>query len=360
MWKYLYTPLLLLLLILPGCAGNDFKLEFSLPKDVSAHYRVAYYASDKKGGMNVESVANVQEGKGVLKGGSRNPVILYLYGGGPVPAVIYVKKGETLKITGPDRNPASWTVEGNDINRDLSLWRNAHATTLAGGTQEEVNEAVADFVKENPDNPASTLLLLTAYSRRMDETGFRTLWSSLGADAEKERFTEMAGRADLPVSRVPLPGRLTSMALRSLGNGVDTIRPASAGATLLYFWNNGMDRRKDYIDSLKVLVKEFPDSATRMIADISLDPDSVTWRSPLRGDSLKTVARLWVPAGLADTRLMDLGVTASPFFIVFSRDGHQRYRGREIGEAMLTFRELLSKQPAAEAEKESANKKEGE
>lgn len=332
----------LLMLALTSCGSKEFKLEFSLSQDVTANYTLRYYASDKRGGLNVEGVATLQQGKGVFKGATVNPVLIYLYGGTKVPSVIYCRRGETIGISGPDRNPAAWTVEGGDINRDLSLWRNAHSSTLANGTQKEINDAVEDFVTANPDNPVAAILLLTAFSRNDDETLFRELWKSIGEKADKDEWRDMVSRSDMLHSPARLPGRLTSMALRSLHNGVDTIRPSSAQASILFFWNNGMPDRKELIDSLKTLAKEYPDSSKRIIADISLDADSLSWRSPLRSDSVKGLARLWVPAGLADSRLIDLGVTAAPYFIVFSSDGHQRYRGPEAAEALSAFRRLAS------------------
>ena len=43
---------------------------------------------------------------------------------------------------------------------------------------------------------------------------------------------------------------------------------------------------------------------------------------------------------MADPRLMRLGVTRSPFYIVFSPDGHQRYRGDNRENAFKTFRSI--------------------
>ncbi len=342
MGKITSVLMALLMLALTSCGSKEIKLEFALAQDVTANYTLRYYASDKRGGMNVEGVATVQQGKGMFKGATVNPVLIYLYGTTKVPSVIYCKRGETIGITGPDRNPASWTIDGGDINRDLSLWRNAHSSTLVNGTAKEINDAVEDFVRSNPDNPAAPILLLTAFSRQTDETLFRELWKLIGPEADKEKWRAMTGRADLLTSPSRLPGRLTSMALRSLHNGVDTLRPADADATILFFWNNGLLNRRELIDSLKKLAKEYPDSTKRLIADISLDADSLSWRSPLRSDTVKGIARLWVPAGLADSRLMDLGVTASPYFIVFSPDGHQRYRGQDASEALQAFRRIAS------------------
>ena len=61
----------------------------------------------------------------------------------------------------------------------------------------------------------------------------------------------------------------------------------------------------------------------------------------MKKDSLTKVNRLWAPAGMADTRLMQLEVRQAPFFIVFSNDGNQRYRGADISAAFKEFRSLM-------------------
>lgn len=344
MAQALRLSLIILLSLLCSCGKNQCELSFSLPADLSANFRVVHYASNKKGGAMIESVATVMNGKGELRAAMVNPTLLYLYAGGNVPLVIYAERGDKIPVKGTDSNPNHWDVGGNTINEDLSLWRNAHASTLMSGTKAEINEAVADYVEQNLNNPVAAIILLTAYSRSENEIEFVDLWYRLGEKADKERWMRMVSRSDMLQTSVRRPGKLLSMALRSLANGVDTIRPSASSATIILFWNNGMERRRELIDSLKVLAKEYPDSASRMIADISVDPDSISWRSPLRSDSVKNIARFWVPAGLADSRLMELQVNRTPFFMVVSPDGLQTYRGTDASAAMKAFRSLADKE----------------
>ena len=331
---------LIISLLLASCGKKQVTFQFSLPKDLSSNIRVVHYASDKRGGVMIESVATIMGGKGELRLPTVNPALFYLYAGGNLPVTVYAEKGDQVAVSGSDNNPFHWTVGGNGINEDLSLWRNAHASTLFSGTPSEINEAVADYVESNPDSPASAILLLTSYFRGENETQFLDLWYALGEKADKETWLRMVGRADMLNGAPRHPGHLKSVVFRSLANGLDTIRPSDAGATILFFWNNGMDHRTEMIDSLKQLAKEYPDSAKRIIADISLDPDSISWRSPLRKDSVKDIARFWVPAGLADRNLINLQVNRLPFFMVVARNGIQTYRGSDPAKAMEAFRKL--------------------
>lgn len=345
MLKTLRFSLFLLLTILCGCGKNECKLQFSLPTSLSSNIRVVHYASGKKGGAIIESVATVINGKGELRLPVYYPALLFLYPGGNVPTVVYAERHDNIAIAGSETNPALWSVGGNHINEELTLWRNAHATTLLSGTPKEVNEAVADYVERNSDNPVSAILLLTAFYRGADERMFLDLWYSLGEKADKDKWLKMVGRADMLHGAQRHPGKLISMAMRSLANGVDTVIPSRAKATLLFFWNNGMNERTTYIDSLKALAKEFPDSSSRIIADISVDADSVSWRSLLRNDSVKNIARFWVPAGLADTDLLSLQVTKTPFLMVVAPNGLQIYRGDNSSEALKAFRDLARRTP---------------
>lgn len=332
-----------LILALSSCSGNDFYIEFDLPADVTANYKVSYYASDKRGGMMIETAAPVVNGKFVLKGQTINPALLYLSGSDHRSIAIYVERGEKLKISGESANPYSWMIKGNETDELWSLWRNENMETLSLDDPQKTNLAVAKYVIHNPESPLSALILLTSFSRKDDEAMFRSLWLRLAGDARDPKWTSLAGRADQPDNFVRTPGILRSMAVRSFHHGIDTIRPDSAVASILFFWHAGSAARKEYIDSIKTLAKEYPDSATRIIADICLDADSIAWRSPLRSDSLENVVRAWAPAGLADSKIMGLCVPRTPFFIVFSPDGVQQYRGSDTKEAFAAFRSLAKK-----------------
>lgn len=330
-----------ILLILSGCIKNEFKMEFALPDSVNANYKISYYASDKRGGMMIETVAAIANGKGILKGITRNPAILFLSQGSRQTIAIYVQRGDNIKISGKDANPYTWEIEGNDLNKEWSQWRIKNEKVLSESDPKKTNSLVAKYIYDNPASPLSTLMLLTAFSRKDDETLFRRLWLTLTGEARDPEWTGLVARADQQDTFVAIPARLESIALRSFGNGIDTLRTDSANASMLFFWYAGFPQRKEYIDSLRSIAKEFPDSATRIIADICLEPDSIAWRSPIRSDSLSKVVRAWAPAGFADSRLINLNVTSAPFFIIFSKDGNQRYRGSDINDAFSEFRKII-------------------
>lgn len=324
-----------------SCTKNEFTIEFALSDDVTANITASYHASDKRGGMQLEAVAPVSHGKGTLKGITRLPVLVYLSNGNlRQPVVVYAERGDEIKVTGSGKGLETWNFSGNKLNERWSGWRNEYADTIASGDPLKINAAVARYVYANPSDPLSTLLLLTSFSRKDDEGLFRSLWFRLDGEARDPKWTDLVSRADQPDFQLTQPAKLKSIAMRSAANGIDTLHTDSARASFFFFWTSGLSKRKEYIDSIKALVKEYPDSSSRIIADVFMDADSTAWRSPLKADSLTKANRLWAPAGMADKRVMALEVRQSPFFIVFSNDGNQRYRGSDISEAIRKFREL--------------------
>ena len=72
------SVLLWVVVLLAGCAGNEFKVEFGLDGNVDAAYRMLYYASDPRKGWVVESVVSVQKGKAETRLVTHNPCLVYV------------------------------------------------------------------------------------------------------------------------------------------------------------------------------------------------------------------------------------------------------------------------------------------
>ena len=334
----------LVFLLLVACGKNEFLLLFNLPEDISDNYNVTYYAAAKDGGVTIQAVASVMKGKCELKGVTKLPTVIYLTTRkSKYPLVIYTQKGEKIDITGTERNPLGWDVGGNDINISLSAWRKENLKVLDEGDAEKVNKAVEIFVNDKRENPAALIILFSYFNRAYDERLYNTLLGQLKDLANKDKFLMMMGRADQLTARATLPAKIKNLAMRSSQGGVDTLSFLDSNPGIIMFWQNDIKQRKELIDSLKVLVKEFPDSNSRIIADINLDPDSLTWRTSLKKDSLNKTVRLWAPAGLADVDVMKLKISGIPYFLVLDENGNQIYRGAELGDAMKKFRETKSK-----------------
>lgn len=311
-----------MILMAAACASNRFKIKISMPAAVNAAYTLSYYASDSKGGRVIETAVAVQQGKGEIELPGHNPALVYL-STGRHRIYFLARRGDRIEISGDNANPYTWSVTGSDINTALSEWRNKNAAALESSDRAAVNRAVAEYVKANPGNPVSTLLLLCDYDRRADNPGFLKLWRSLRDEAAIEKWTGLVGRNDM-MENMPLAGfdgkKEMPLILKTRDNGVDTVY-IGRQPTVVYVWRTGDTDRAGSMDSLKRLRREHPDSSRFMIVDICFDADSVTWIMPLRSDSLRHTVRAWLPMAEADSSMRQLGVERTPQIITIPAVG---------------------------------------
>lgn len=348
-----------MLLLLTGCGKSEFKIKFEFPQEYHGNYLLTYYAWDSKKGFWIETTVAVQEGKADLDALTSRPTLVYVTDASS-PAnniIIYAEKGDEIVITGDNPDMLTWSVKGNKVSERWSAWRNANSNTLRegrlgtgspGGKREK---AIAEFVKANPDDILSTLLLLTEYDRRENPEGFLALWNSLSDKVRAPKIIETAGCPDLigVEFQIDSEGKLTlsrekrspELIVRSKGNGTDTLRFAKSGPALLYFYTNTSEGRRENVDSIRELSKQYPDSAKRIIADISLEADSIAWAGNIRNDSVTKVVRGWMPRGLADRDMIRMGVTRSPWFIVADKTGKPVYSGDDLQQALKAFRKII-------------------
>lgn len=328
----------LVLLTLASCVKNEFRVEFKLPAGVNESYTMLYYVSDSEKGWLYDQVAVVQQGKCQMKGMTRNPTLIYVFQGAQEPGVvIYAERGDKIEITGDSSSPASWTVSGNDINATLSTWRAENRTALSARDNKRLNDAVAKYVRTNPEDPVSTILLEVYYDRSLDTAGFESLFNTLKGKAADVRWMELMSRSDMIGGFEPLKQTAAPLILRTAGNGVDTIGFSEEPA-LLYFSYNTYDARKDDVSKMKQLLKERTDSGKPQIVSISLENDSSSWRYQARMDSLKGVVVAWMPLSFADPAAVSLGVEKAPFFIVVGKKGKILYRGSSMDDAARKLR----------------------
>lgn len=316
-------------------------MQFELPDDITENYNVTYYGTVSNGGVTVQAVASIMKGSCLLKGYTKLPTIVYLTSRNSLyPLVFYAKKGEKILISGTEKNPLEWTVGGDKINEELSLWRKDNLDLLKNDSTLGINASVSGFVEKNPGNPVSLILLLNYFNREQDEAGYSKLLSRLQVKIKKDNWLEIMSHASLlSFGEVP-PAQMRSLIMRSDRNRIDTIRISGKEPMLIWFWNHLTTDRKQTLDSLKILLKEYPDTSKRIFADVYMDIDSLGWKNIIRRDTLKTYPRFWAPMAQMDPDLFLLKIKEIPYFIVFDSIGKQSYRGPDLAEAMKEFRKL--------------------
>lgn len=331
-----------LVVMCAACTRNEFNMDLDLSGVGTADFQVVYYASDSRQGFYVETNMVAREGKGALRGITRYPTLVYITSRHiHEPLVVYAERGDKISLKGNSPDQLGWEVSGNKINDEWTAWRTANAGALRSGRPDSINAAVARFVREQPESEVSLLLMLTTFVRRADPPLYRELWKDLDSKLRHSGLVQLAGRSDQRGASLSQPARVESMVLRGRGH-LDTVMTSRVPATILCFWlNDHSKRRMAFIDSIKALATEFPDSVSRSIVDICMNADSASWIQPLRSDSLKGVARTWMPLGTTDPAALAIGIGYLPYLVVVDSIGEIIYQGDSISLAMRTFRQLM-------------------
>lgn len=340
----IYTYLIILLLSLASCAKNEFDVQFDLPESVNATYRLMYYASDPHKGVLVEVPAPVSKGKFAVKCITRNPAVVYVFKDHNYPELaFYVERGDKITISGDSPEPPSWKVKGNKLSEKWSEWRQANRDALSSRSADNINKAVAAYVKQNPADMLSLMLMLNHYDRRNDESGFLALWNSLDPSVTEPDLLNLSPRTDIIISPNDEQKTLHDFAVNTFPDDVDSIIPAKKRASFLYFRYSSDEDRPVIVQAIKNMVKSSGDSASRLVADISLDTDSMVWIRSVETDSLKNVVKGRLPLGFASPLALSIGLERTPFFIVADSTGRQIYRGENVDKAVEAFKKKLQR-----------------
>ncbi len=348
---YAISLLLFLTVILSSCSKNEFDIKFELTPSADGTYRAIYYASDPKKGWIVENVINIQQGKAHLTGMVYNPCIVYLCrtSNAAQGLYLYVERGDDFTISGDGSDPAAWHVDGNKLTRQLDEWRAENRDVIVkarSGREADIAplcRAVDSFVTSHPDDPAAAIILMAYYDRGYDPGRFSALMKSLRDDAADRKWIDMMARNDMPADEPAIPAIPKSLVFATVATGCDTITPGHL-PTLLYFGKASLQPYRDDIAKLRQLSRSSGDSASRIIANVSFEPDSMTRWHSVNVDSLQASVQAWVPLGLSDSQIKQLGVRRIPYLIVIDRKAKAVYSGTDTDRAIETFRSLLPKQ----------------
>lgn len=348
---YAISLLLLLTVILSSCSKNEFDIKFELTPSADGTYRAIYYASDPKKGWIVENVVNIQQGKAHLTGMVYNPCIVYLCrtSNAAQGLYLYVERGDDFTISGDGSDPTAWHVDGNKLTRQLDEWRAENRDVIVkarSGREADIAplcRAVESFVTSHPDDPAAAIILMAYYDRGYDPGRFSALMKSLRDDAADRKWIDMMARNDMPADEPAIPAIPKSLVFATVATGCDTITPGHL-PTLLYFGKASLQPYRDDIAKLRQLSRSSGDSASRIIANVSFEPDSMTRWHSVNVDSLQASVQAWVPLGLSDSQIKQLGVRRIPYLLVIDRKAKAVYSGTDTDRAIETFRSLLPKQ----------------
>ena len=116
--------------------------------------------------------------------------------------------------------------------------------------------------------------------------------------------------------------------------------PATAKSTLIYWWTDNNNSRRENIKDIKKIAEKHGDKL--QVADVTLMPDTSAWRAIIKTDSTRW-NHYWAPGGILDPSVENLKLRQLPLCIVADSTGKQIYRGSDINAAATTLDKYLTK-----------------
>lgn len=330
------------------------------------------------------------EGKVELHGFSSEPTLVELFTlDGRLLASLVMRDGDKVKLNMRLDDPTSLRVEGQPASRDYAAFVADNDSLLRRGSDAEINRVISDYVKANPTSMASTLLLMTRFVTDGYELQADSLLSTIAVEARPPLLTGSWARA---LGEQVSSGARTGLKMFHLRQCRDTIArytPALQSYALLTFQEEV--KPDSVVAMLKALRRDF--SRRRLsIMEISLAPDSASWRARIAPDSLVAAAespapadtvaatdsiatatppaavtsgrdrsastaadkrqkvtkeapawvQAWEPGGVASPRLRRLAVARTPYYIIADSTATVRYRGTSLREADSLLRSFIA------------------
>lgn len=327
-----------LLLVLLGfstiftCCGNHFSVQGQIAGLGNQNIHVIFAST---AGVN-DFYTMTKNDRFELKGEAGDWTVVAIFDGQNQPlATLVFNKGDNLKIKGDMTQRHNLRVEGNDLNEEWYQFRAEHASQYRDGNPEGRDTAIEKYVKGNPSNILSTVLLLFDYSQLNNKAKIDRMLAKLEPDAKPSAlltsYTALMGKKRKPVTTL-----LPLVLLESKGD-FSTYSPTTSQASLLYLWNVDTGH-STAIASMKQLAGSF--GSRLQVGDICLEPDSMVWQSIVKRDAT-TWRHYWAPEGPLNRQLINLDIRFTPHFVVTDSLGNICYNGNRLHEAEKQVKSLL-------------------
>lgn len=307
-----------------ACGGKkSFKIECEV-KGLGSQAIEMIYCGD--GG--VERVSTVStEGRFILEGSSVEPALVEIEAAGRPLIELVVKNGDKIKCKLNADDPAEVEISGSKDMKLYGQWLAENAKVLSGGDAASVNRAVASFVGNNRSSMASTMLVMLRFTARGHEAEADSLIGLIEAEARPESLTRNIVSAVGQQMTEEARSKVKAMNLYTAGDSICHYYPYSHSMTLLVF--SGPSAKDESLRAaLKALRSDKKHSELALI-EVSLDPDSASWRRSIEGDSARWVQG-WIAGSAASAAIRYLAVPRYPFYILADSMGNQLYRGEDM------------------------------
>ena len=331
---YHIALLLALIVALTSCDSDSFKIDGNITKLDGLSLKVILMGDS---GVVDEWINLDKKGKFAFEGHSAQPVLVSLLDRqGKTLAMLVAANGDHLKVSGDAGKPMDIKVKGNRLSEDWQLFRKEHRAFYTDANPSRLDAAIEKYVRENPDDMLSTVLLLADYSDYSDSEKVNALLNGINIDVRPVSLTRAIvgnNRDTRLTGRLP---RLMVVKLMKHGGGFEELQ-LTKQISLLHLWANPQLNRSAVIDKLKGV-----DESVHVI-DILAESDTLRWHQTIAADP-EGWKHYWAPAGPMEQDIQLLRFTTVPWFAVIDSTGLVTYSGPDVDTALSRASAMGNKQ----------------
>lgn len=308
--------------ILFGCTNSEqFRVNGTIEGKPTMNMRIGYYAD----GVYNTMIIAAREGEFEFFGSSRQPTVVEIldYDYRPMGRV-YIGNGQTVDCKLVRGNPFAIEATGNDITERWSEFLRANSDTLKMGGN-HANAVIDRYIRNNPDNIISTLLLTTNYDSSSDPAEADSLLSVISPQARPSSLTESYNFILQRLVTETASAEVLPFKYISLSDSIRTFRPSAATYSVLCF-DNGKNTRAAMKPSLERLWKKGKGGKLGIL-DMTTEAEKSSWQFESKRDSVSWPVG-WTPGALSTLGIDRLAIPTVPFFVVCDSTGRQLLRTR--------------------------------
>lgn len=321
-----YCLLAASLAVMSACDNSTFKISADIASLGNQNVHVVF-VSDQ--GVT-DAFFPAQDGKFKIKGTCLGTTVVSVLDAMNKPLFrIAVSGGETVEVAGDYSNPHHYRCKGSKLSEAWMDFEREHADLYDRPNCAPLDSAIEKFVKQNPSNMLSTLLLVVDYS---DAEQAAALLTKVDPEARPASLCQSIEQLQAAINKTST--RLHTMMLCGMNGDFEALAPAATGATLIYWWSDNRPERRNDVAAIKALDKKW--GARLLIADVALCPDTTGWRPLARSDSASW-NHYWAPGSILDPAVEPLHLRRLPVCIVADSTGRQLYRGNDFEQITATL-----------------------
>lgn len=321
-----FIILALATLALAACSSDSFRLEARIDGLGTQNIQIIYATSE---GVQSEWVTAENNRISYEGYAPELTVLQVLDSNSQLIARMAVKNGDKLKFRGAMNSPMAIEFKGSDASEEWSAFLKENIELINTGNQPMLDLAIEKFIRENPDNVVSTLLLLFDYGSLSNTKAVDEMLDGIDDDAKPLFLINTYQMLRNERNKSEADKHFFMFDLYESTGKWSTFRASGHSFSLLWLWSRDDANHRAVADSIKQLAKTY--GKRLQVADVLVDGDTTVWRSTFKADSTNWV-HFWAPGGPNGKYMSAVSTFTTPRYMLVDSLGVYHYRGESVAD----------------------------